>query len=255
VRDENSALAPFLAEPSAAAIVTDFDGTLSSIVDDPASARPIAGAVEALAALAGRFGLVAVMSGRPTDFLRDLLPAEVVLSGLYGLEVVRDGLRIDHPSAGAWRETVADVVRTSTDRGPEGMDVESKGLSLTLHFRRHPEAAGAVGEWARRQAVRSGLVVRPAKMSIELHPPIDADKGSALETLAGDLHAVCFVGDDRGDLPAFDALDRMAGRGVQTVRVVVTSEEAPPELVDRADVLLDGPAAVVDFLRSLAPGR
>jgi trehalose 6-phosphate phosphatase len=90
-------------------------------------------------------------------------------------------------------------------------------------------------------------------MSIELHPPIEADKGSALETLAGDLRAACFVGDDIGDLPAFDALDRMAERGVHTVRVVVTSEEAPPELIERADILLDGPEAVVEFLGRLAP--
>jgi trehalose 6-phosphate phosphatase len=253
VGSENPVLAPFLAEPGTAAIVSDFDGTLSAIVDDPASARPIAGAIEALSALVGRFGLVAVMSGRPTDFLRDLLPSEIVLSGLYGLEVVRDGQRTDHPSAGAWRETVADVVRTSADRGPDGMDVETKGLSLTLHYRRHPELAADVDEWARRQAARSGLVLRPAKMSIELHPPIEADKGSALETLAGDLRAACFVGDDIGDLPAFDALDRMAERGVHTVRVVVTSEEAPPELIERADILLDGPEAVVEFLGRLAP--
>jgi trehalose 6-phosphate phosphatase len=252
VGSENTVLAPFLAEPGTAGIVSDFDGTLSTLVDDPASARPIAGAVEALSALVGRFGLVAVMSGRTTDFLRDLLPSEVVLSGLYGLEVVRDGQRTDHPSAGAWRETVADVVRTSADRGPVGMDVETKGLSLTLHYRRHPELAAEVDEWARRQAARSGLVLRPAKMSIELHPPIEADKGSALEALAGDLRAACFVGDDIGDLPAFDALDRMAERGVHTLRVVVTSEEAPAEMIERADIVLDGPEAVVEFLGELA---
>jgi hypothetical protein len=34
---------------------------------------------------------------------------------------------------------------------------------------------------------------------------------------------------------------------------VVTSEEAPPELIERADILLDGPEAVVEFLGRLAP--
>src|SRR5690606_10224881 len=97
-------------------------------------------------------------------------------------------------------------------------------------------------------------VVRGARMSIELHPPIAADKGTALESLVDDLEAVCFIGDDMGDLPAYDALDRLAARGVQAVRVAVASSEAPPELIERADLVLDGPPEVLAFLRRLAGG-
>jgi trehalose 6-phosphate phosphatase len=165
---------------------------------------------------------------------------------------VRDGVRTDHPDAGTWRAVVADVARGSAERGPAGMDVEPKGLSLTLHYRRHPEAADAVAAWAHEEAARSGLEVRAAKMSVELHPPIAADKGTALEALAGGFGAVCFVGDDRGDLPAYDALDRMAARGVHALRVAVASDEAPAELLARADLVLDGPPAVVALLRRLA---
>jgi trehalose 6-phosphate phosphatase len=245
-------LSPFLASPRRAGLVVDFDGTLSPIVDEPAAARPAPGAVEALDALAGRLGLVAVMSGRPIAFLRPLLPASVTLSGLYGLEVVRDGVQSDHPDASPWREVVAGVARTSSEHGPAGMDVEPKGLSLTLHYRRHPGAEAAVREWAASQAARSGLEMREAKMSVELHPPLPADKGTALVALAGDLAAVCYVGDDRGDLPAYDALDRLAARGTHTLRAAVHSAEAPPELLARADLVLADPAAVVDLLRRLA---
>jgi trehalose 6-phosphate phosphatase len=248
----SAALAPFRARPADAAAVVDFDGTLSPIVDDPAAARAADGAAEALVALAARLGLVAVMSGRPTDFLRTVLPPGVTLSGLYGLEIVREGVRTDHPDAATWRATVADAARRSAEHGPAGMDVEPKGLSLTLHYRRHPEAADAVAAWAYEEAARSGLEVRAAKMSIELHPPIAADKGTALEALAGGFGAVCFVGDDRGDLPAYDALDRMAAQGIHALRVAVASDEAPAELLARADLVLDGPLAVVAFLRRLA---
>jgi trehalose 6-phosphate phosphatase len=251
-RPAGDALAPLVARPEGSAVVLDFDGTLSPIVTEPAEARPGDGAVEVLAALVTRFALVAVVSGRPVDFLAPLVPEGVVLSGLYGLEVMRGDQRLDPARAGVWREVVAHVARRSADHGPEGMVVEPKGLSLTLHYRAHPEAGPAVAEWARRQAARSGLVARPAKMSVELHPPIDADKGTALEQLVEGLGAVLFAGDDHGDLPAFDALDRLAGRGVDTVRVAVASAEAPRELVDRADVVVDGPAALVDLLRTLA---
>ena len=244
-------LAPFAERPALAAVVLDFDGTLSPIVDVAAEARPVDGAVELLDRLAGRLGLVAVMSGRPVDFLRLLLPPSVALSGLYGLEVIRDGVRSDLPGAGAWREVVADVARISVDRGPEGMVVEPKGLSLTLHYRTRPDVAPAVVAWAENQAARSGLVARPAKMSVELHPPIAVDKGTALEALTAGLAAVCYAGDDQGDLPAFDALDRLAAAGVHTLRVAVASPEAPPELVERADLLVDDPGGVVALLSRL----
>lgn len=236
-------------------MLLDFDGTLSPIVADPAAARPLPGAIPALQELAGRYALVGVLSGRPVEFLTALLPPEIVVSGLYGLEVVRDGVRVDHPYAGAWREVIEDVARASASRGPTGMQVEPKGLSLTLHFRAHPELADAVHDWALTQAWRSGLEVRPARMSIELHPPIATDKGTALEALCEGLDAVCYVGDDVGDLPAFDALDRMAEAGTaHTVRVAVSSDEAPPELLDRADLVLEGPDEVLGFLRSLLGG-
>ena len=250
--DLDAALTPFRSEPAASAVVVDFDGTLAPIVNDPAAARPIEGSTEVLARLVGRYGLVALVSGRPVEFLRPQVPEGVVLAGLYGLEVVRDGQRLDHPGAGAWREVVTDVARSSIDRGPAGMEVESKGLSLTLHYRNHPEIADEVREWARRQAARSGLEARPAKMSVELHPPIPADKGTALEALVDDLDNVLYIGDDLGDLPAFDALDRLAREGVTVLRVAVAGDEAPDELVARADLLVDGPPGVLDVLRRLA---
>ena len=75
----------------------------------------------------------------------------------------------------------------SRARGPEGMRVEAKGLSLTLHYRGRPEREADVRRWAEQQAARSGLELRPARLSYELHPPIDVDKGTSLLELADDL--------------------------------------------------------------------
>ena len=244
-------LGPFVARPDRSALLFDFDGTLSPIVDDPVQARLVEGAFEVLGELAGSFQVVGLLSGRPVSFLAPLVPPGVMISGLYGLEVVRDGVREDHPTSGAWREVVADVAGCATHRGPEGMVVETKGLSLTLHYRTRPDLAEAVQVWALSQANRSGLVYRNARMSVELHPPIDADKGTAVEAIAADSEAVCFIGDDVGDLPAYDALDRLAATGIHTLKVAVVSEEGPADLVRRADLVLPGPAAVVDFLRGL----
>jgi trehalose 6-phosphate phosphatase len=243
--------APLIDHPRQAGLFIDFDGTLAAIVDDPNVARPMPTSAEALDDLAEILAVVGVISGRPVDFVAAFFKPTVRLAGLYGLETRFDGERRDHPLGGVWREVVADVATQSVARGPVGMRVEAKGLSLTLHYRGAPEIEHDVRAWAEQQGARAGLVVRPAKMSYELHPPIEIDKGTTLLELADGLAAVCFIGDDVGDLPAFDALDELDGRGVHTVRVAVHSPEESRELVERADLVVDGPPGVAALLSSV----
>ncbi|MCX7621349.1 MAG: trehalose-phosphatase [Acidimicrobiales bacterium] len=244
-------LEPLRREPVKAGIFCDYDGTIAEIVEDPSQAWPLTGITEVLDRLASAYGRVAILSGRPVSFFSDLLPPSVVVSGLYGLESIIDGERHDHPQGGAWREVIDDVVSIARAQGPEGMRVESKGLSLTLHYRGNPEIEPAVREFVKKQAERSGLVMRPARMSYELHPPIAADKGTAVLDLAGELDAVLFIGDDVGDLPAFDALDALAAEGRYTVRVAVRSPEESQQMIARADFTVDGPAGVLHLLEQL----
>jgi trehalose 6-phosphate phosphatase len=89
-------------------------------------------------------------------------------------------------------------------------------------------------------------------MSVELHPPIDEDKGTALRRLAAARRGpVLFMGDDVGDLTAFDLLDELAAAGRDVRRVAVDSPEVPGELRTRADLVVDGPAGAVELLRGL----
>jgi trehalose 6-phosphate phosphatase len=252
LHDLDDLLAPLRATPARAGILTDFDGTLSEIVEHPEDARPLDGVVEVLSDLAARYGRVAVISGRPVEFLAAHLPGPLLLSGLYGLQVIQAGRREDDPAALEWGAAVDDVALAASETGPAGMRVESKGLSLTLHFRGRPEIGDEVRAWATEQAVRTGLELRAAKMSFELHPPVEADKGTAVAAMAEGLEAVCFLGDDVGDLPAFEALGRLRADGVYALRLAVRSGEAPPELLAQADAVLDGPRAALAVLRRLA---
>src|SRR4051812_42438262 len=139
---------------------------------------PLPGAVEVLHQLAERFAVVGVVSGRPVEYLRSRVGDRLWLSGLYGLETWRDGRLVELPDAEAWRAVVtATVERAAAEFGAA---VEPKGLSLTVPFRPRPELGRAVRAWADAEAGRSGLVVRPAKAWVELHPPLHADKGSVV---------------------------------------------------------------------------
>ena len=255
------------ADRSNAGIFCDFDGTLADIVEDPGESRPVDGAVEVLSALTRAFARVGVVSGRPAAFLLDRLgPAlddehdptdaehgTLLLAGLYGLEVVRDGEVVATEEARRWGPVLEEAVARLEDEAPEGVSVEGKGFTVVLHFRSRPELADDARALADREAARSELVVGEGRQSFELRPPLPTSKGTVVAEAAAGLAAACFLGDDHGDLTAFDALDDLAQKGAATVRVGVRSEEAPDELLDRADIVVDGPTGVVDLLRSLIP--
>ncbi|KAA0235228.1 MAG: hypothetical protein JJLCMIEE_01554 [Acidimicrobiales bacterium] len=247
-------LRPLREEPASAAVISDYDGTLAPIVGDPTRALPLPQAGTVLSGLAASYDLVAVVSGRPVAFLSQYLPEDITIIGLYGLERLEHGRHWEHPNSGAWRETIADVAALAAVRGPEGMRVEPKGLSLTLHYREHPEVEREALAYAREQGDRSGLEVRRAKKSIELHPPIDADKGTAImESVRPADRSILYIGDDVGDVAAFEALTRLQKAGRHTVKVAVDSNELSADLRDRADLVVPGPEGALDLLRSLAP--
>ncbi|MFN8017210.1 MAG: trehalose-phosphatase [Acidimicrobiales bacterium] len=253
-----AALGVLRADPASTVLLFDFDGTLSPIVERPEDAVPGPGIVDALASLAASYRRVGAVSGRSVAFLAEHLPAEVALSGLYGLERRVDGTTTTHPDAGRWADVVeraADAADRAAATGEPlaGMVVERKALSLTLHTRAHPELEAASVALARHVGAELGLEVRPAKRSVELHPPLAVDKGTAVLELADGARGALYAGDDVGDLAAFRALQVLARRGVRTVPVVVDGPEVPSELASLDGVHLDGQEQVLDLLLALRP--
>ncbi|HWC39312.1 MAG TPA: trehalose-phosphatase [Acidimicrobiales bacterium] len=242
-------------------MLVDFDGTLSPIVDDPAEARPLPATLDALDRLPARYRRVAVVSGRPAGFLVEHLGLgrgaashgpSLVVSALYGLEWAGSGGVVHtRPEAEPWREVVDQVERAARAAAPPGMLVEHKGLTVTFHWRTATANAGWAQAFAEEMSRETGLELHPAKMSIELRPPVPADKGTVVTELCRGLGAACFVGDDRGDLAAFAALDRLAAEGMITCKVAVAGAEIPPEVRAAADVVVDGPEGVAALLEWL----
>ena len=249
------ALTVLLEDPARSAVLTDFDGTLAPIVPDPETARPLEAAPGVLAALARRFGMVAVISGRPAPFLaRHLAGAgpEVLLYGGYGVEWITAGALHRAPEVEPWVPVVAEVRARAQAVAPPALGIEDKGFALTLHWRRHPDLGPWAETFAAEQAARHGLALQPGRQAVELRPPVGPDKGTVVEQLAAGSHAAAFAGDDAGDLPAFDALDRLAAGGLRAVRLAVADRESPPELLARADLVVDGPERAVAVLELLA---
>lgn len=255
-------LGPLAEDPAHAALFLDFDGTLSAVVADPREARPLPGVPALLARLGAHFALVAVVSGRPTDFLAGVLgaPAGVVLAGLYGLERAVRGPELD-----TWSAVIDAVVAEAEAEAPTGVYVEPKGLTVTLHWRGAPEHQGWVLAFAQRQHDARGLVVHAGRAERELRPPLHVDKGTVVRSLAAehDEHAepehllrdAAVFGDDVGDLPAFEAVGELHspdGRPLRVVRVAAVDAESAAEVAERADLTVPGAAGAVALLQALA---
>jgi trehalose 6-phosphate phosphatase len=243
------------------ALCLDFDGTLSPVVDDPEAARPLQGVVELLDPLAARFAAVAIISGRPAPYLAEHVGATGVrYLGLYGLQEMYGGqVRVD-PRLEAARPAVAAAaaaLRDSPAVRDSGAWLEDKVYSVAVHTRRVPDRdrwADPIDRTARQIAEEHGLELIPGKMVWELRPPVPSDKGDGVRRVVAesDARAAVVVGDDLGDLPAFAAVAQLAAEGHDGLRVAVRSEEAPPDLLRAADLVVEGPEGVLEFLRLLA---
>ncbi len=233
------------ARASRVGVFLDLDGTLAPIVARPELARIVPEIQPVLSRLAKRLEVVAVVSGRPSSQVRELVEVnDVVVVGTHGLE--------GEPPMEA--EVLAEIEAAAA---AVGAWVEPKIAAPAVHFRglEDPEAAEAASVGALAAiAAAHGLEILPGKRILELTPAGRPRKGGALERIARDrdLRGILFVGDDVGDLDAFAALDRLRASGLWTCGVVARGRETPPEVEAAADLAVDGPLGVAALLASIA---
>lgn len=257
-------LGPFLDSPETSGLFLDFDGTLSEIVTHPGDARPYPGAGELLEVLGRRLGLVAIVSGRSARELLEWLGSDVEIWGNHGAERTVDGTVVLSESAAPYAELMQ-MVKSEAESALgrlnlAGVVLEDKHIMLGLHFRAAAEPERARAELDRLAAelvARHGLLRAGGRLAFELRPPVELSKAAVVLDRSRELGltAAAFVGDDRVDLPGFDALDLLADEGLYTLRVGVSSDEAPAELLERADVVVEGPAGVLEYLKPLSGAR
>jgi len=191
-------------------VASDFDGTIAPIVANPADARPIPAAAEALGALAALRGTTAALiSGRALKDLGELsgAPADVHLVGSHGSEFDADFLDAVDESAKSLLTDIEQTMAAIAARYP-GASVEIKPVSVAFHVRNTaPEHAQQALD-AALAAVRDWDVHITEGKAVREFAVIDTDKGQALDLLRqqGEATATVFFGDDVTDEKAFARL-------------------------------------------------
>ena len=255
-------LAPPGVAPADVALLLDFDGTLSHIVPRSEDARLVPGARPALEALRDRIGLLGFVSGRGLADLEAMIGIPgCAYAGNHGMEIRHPGGPAEVvPEVRPWVDPVhafgaaLDAARLDA----EGIRLEDKGASLSLHWRTAPDPAraeDAARGWLAPAAARDGVVVTWGRMVMEVRPPVVVHKGTAIHALVGaaGVRRAAYVGDDHTDADGWAELRRMVARGDLdgALAVAADGEGVPAAVLAAADVHVQGPEGVLAMLGDL----
>lgn len=227
----------------------DFDGTLSPIVPNPGDAEMDAGIRAVLQKMAARPDFsISLVSGRSLEDLRERAALEnVIYAGNHGLEIEGSDVRFRQPEAEALRRELRCVtlqLKLALSE-TEGLEIEDKGLTVSVHFRKVIEH---LHDWVRSVTYSTvdrsrSFSCHEGKMVLEVRPQVTWNKGYAVKWIANEVlpssALAIYIGDDTTDEDGFAALPQ----GI-TIRVGESGRTA-------ARYMVSGVPAVRQFLNWL----
>ena len=240
-------------------LLADYDGTLTPIVSRPEEAILSPEVGEKLRALAEKPAFsVGIISGRSLADVKALVGIEgVYYAGNHGLEIEEPGLKFINPAAETTKVELKVLAQQLSARlgSIEGVIVEDKGLSLSIHYRlvkkEDERVVADIFQKITSPSLEAGEIrVTAGKKVWEVRPPIDWHKGRAVETITREIGTLLgiepgltiYLGDDVTDEDAFKIIHRPHGWSI------FIGEENPSS---NADYYLKSTSEVETFLSRL----
>ncbi len=237
-------------------IITDVDGTISQIAPTPQQAQVSPLCRHYLSLLCHHLALVATISGRPAAQTKNMVGIDgIVYVGNHGLERWADEHSELTQEAKNYPEVVSAVIEQVTPLlSIEGIVIENKGITASIHYRLCPEPESA------RRAILAALQKSPQarklriiqeRKAIDILPKLDVNKGTATQDLiqSYNLRGGIYLGDDLTDVDAFRAIHtpspNLAFRGFA---IGIISQEMPENFIAEIDFTLNGVSDVERFL-------
>jgi trehalose 6-phosphate phosphatase len=240
-------------------LITDMDGTISPIPRDFLETPIPPPTIPQLTELTSRLDLLAVISGRKTGALREIINIPgVKYIGHYGMEWWENGQAVLHPDVSASLSDMrALAAELETLRSIDGVIVQDKWASISVHYNTVQQPSTAkqqILDFLEKSPHIKNLRLMDEKTNIGIVPGVDIDKGTAVTGLIQQYHlsGAIYLGDDIGDLPAFRAIrvarERQEFMGLT---VLVTGGATSQSLLHEVDFTLDGTQETETFLNWL----
>lgn len=243
-------------------LITDVDGTISPIVDSPDDARVTPRSRQLLTQLQTQLAVVGVVSGRAVaDVARRVGIPDLVYMGNHGMEHWQDGQAVVAPEIAEFRPNIQSAIDSLTPRLMEGMFIEDKQTTISIHFRKAPFPDTIEKEFfsvIQRIAEDNDLDAFAGRMIFEIRPRVNVNKGVAFQHIVEtyDLDAAMFIGDDITDVDAFRMAKRLHDSDdCYSLAVGVESSATPPLVVETADMMVSGVSDVESLLEWLSNAR
>jgi len=237
-------------------LLTDYDGTLTPIVEKPELAYLSPEVRECLQGLAKNPRLtLGIISGRTLEDLQQRVGInDIIYAANHGLEIERPGISFINPAAKQaiplLRSLCQDISKAIADI--KGARIDDKGLTLSLHYRlvdesRLDELNKIFTEIVKPSLSSDKIRITPSKKAYDIRPAVDWDKGKAVEFIAQKLTGedkllMLFLGDDVTDYDGFRTVDMNGG-----ISIFVGDASAKPP----AQYFLYSPKEVYQFLGML----
>ncbi|GCF06497.1 trehalose-phosphatase [Dictyobacter arantiisoli] len=244
-------------------LVFDIDGTLSPIAPTPDEARLYPG-TENYLRQASQFARVGILTGRAVEDGARLVNVEnLTYIGTHGLEWC-EGLPASHPvkllpEAEPYikpGQQLLDLAEQQLVPEIPNLIVQRKSIGGTLHYRLVPnpeQARELILSTLREPAHRLNMRLDEGKRAVEILAPLTINKGIALRSFVErfGLRGVIFAGDDRTDLNGILELAHLRQDGIAAHGIVVQHPDTPPALLEHADTVVQGVAAMVELLQDI----
>ncbi len=240
--------------------MTDVDGTISKTAPTPQEAEVSPVCRQYLSLLGKHLALVAAISGRPAIEVKNMVKIDrMVYIGNHGLERWANG----NSELAQGVKDYAKVIKAATEEftrllSIEGIRIENKGITATIHYRLCPKPEAAKRDILaalENSTHAKSLRILPGRMAINLLPPVEVNKGTAVLELIHEynLQGGIYLGDDLTDIDAFRAIHAAShDLDFQGFAVGITSQEMPEKLVAETDFTLNGINEVERFLEWLS---
>ncbi len=235
------------------ALFTDYDGTLTPIVDQPEEARLDEGMRSHLQSLA-RHCRVAIVSGRDLQDVRHMVGLDnLYYAGSHGFDIAGPGdLHMQQQDAQTSLPDLDQAEQQLRQKLAEmaGVKLERKGFAIAIHYRNAKVPTDAIEKVVDTvNADAPTLRKKSGKKIFELQPDVDWDKGHAIQWLMHKLNLTppqvvpMYLGDDTTDEDAFRALKDHG------ITILVGADDS--DLDTQAQYLLPDTNAVHDFFQTL----
>jgi trehalose-phosphatase len=240
-------------------LLTDYDGTLTPIRESPDLAVISEEVRKLLVKLSScNTFFLGIITGRSLKQIKKLVHIQrIFYAANHGIELEGPGIRFTSPEAKKARLSLWQVYMRlyKSLRHVAGMNIEDKGLSVSLHYRlvKNVDDVEYISKTlysiVKPFLDKKMLFLSTGKMVYEIRPPVEWNKAVTIQWLLtnyfplefGANALLVYMGDDKADIEVFDS---MKGRGL-TVFVGSPSDTCT------ADYYVNSPEEVKSFLEHL----